>query len=215
MNIPGRFSTFSRELDLIHTSSIRSLTEYCLATVPDYFFTAPASSSGKYHPTYALGEGGLVRHTKAAVAIFRELVKADVPMWYQYIDRDSLGIPLDAQEINDICVPALILHDTFKLGVPSPDGKIHEHSCHEHPLLAAQHVEQAISKFHFTLHESEVVSMIPYVIASHMGKWNLSPYSSYILPAPTSWIARLVHLCDYLASRKYIEIQTEVNNNRA
>lgn len=33
------------------------------ARVPPEWWTAPASSSGQYHPTFALGDGGLVRHS--------------------------------------------------------------------------------------------------------------------------------------------------------
>ena len=49
-------------------------------------------------------------------------------------------------------------------------------------------------------------------IRSHMGKWNMSKYSSAILPTPMmgDWVAKLVHLCDLLASRKQSEYQFEV-----
>lgn len=58
--------TFKKELSLIKNENIRNFVKEFLNTVPDYFFTVAASSTGKYHPNYALGEGGLVRHTKAA-----------------------------------------------------------------------------------------------------------------------------------------------------
>ena len=31
------------------------------------FWTMPASTSGKYHPAHSLGQGGLIRHTRAVV----------------------------------------------------------------------------------------------------------------------------------------------------
>ena len=40
-----------------------------IGLLPDYFFRVAASSTGKYHPAFSLGEGGLLRHTKAAVRI--------------------------------------------------------------------------------------------------------------------------------------------------
>lgn len=34
--------------------------------LPDYFFEAPASSTGKYHPAFANEPGGLILHSLAA-----------------------------------------------------------------------------------------------------------------------------------------------------
>ncbi len=63
---------FEKEIDWIHSQAVREFAKYCVNNLPEYFFTVPASSSGKYHPSYALGDGGLVRHTKAAVTIAHE-----------------------------------------------------------------------------------------------------------------------------------------------
>ena len=60
---------FEEELQLIKDDGIRDLVVEVLKTVKDDFFHAPASSTGKYHPDYALGDGGLYRHTRAAVKI--------------------------------------------------------------------------------------------------------------------------------------------------
>ena len=57
--------TFEKEIGWIHSEKIAKFATYCVNNLPAYFFTVPASSSGKYHPSYALGDGGLVRHTKA------------------------------------------------------------------------------------------------------------------------------------------------------
>ena len=46
--------------------------------LPEYFFEVAASSTGKYHPVYALGVGGLVRHTIAAVEIANEMYRMDM-----------------------------------------------------------------------------------------------------------------------------------------
>lgn len=43
-------------------TDIAKFTIEVLKQVPSYFYIVQASSSGRYHPTYALGEGGLVRH---------------------------------------------------------------------------------------------------------------------------------------------------------
>ena len=50
---------FAKELLLIEDKYIRETTEKIITELPDYFFRTAASSTGKYHPKYALGDGGL------------------------------------------------------------------------------------------------------------------------------------------------------------
>ena len=66
---------FNNELELIKNDRLRKSCEVLLNELPDYFYEIPASSTGKYHPKFALGEGGLVRHTKVAVRIAYEIIK--------------------------------------------------------------------------------------------------------------------------------------------
>ena len=74
---------FATELSYIMDDTLRTFISQCLDGLPNYFRHIGASTSGKYHPAYTLGEGGLVRHTKAAVGIAKELIRAD-PFWYNY-----------------------------------------------------------------------------------------------------------------------------------
>ena len=62
-----RLHMFKPELGTIKSQVYSDFAEAAIISLPDYFFEIPASSTGKYHPSYALGTGGLVRHTKAAV----------------------------------------------------------------------------------------------------------------------------------------------------
>ena len=39
-------------------------------------------------------------------------------------------------------------------------------------------------------------------IETHMGKWNTSKHSEVVLPRPKTAIQYMVHLADYIASRK-------------
>ena len=64
---------FKKELSYIKNKKVIKDLKYLIELLPDYFFEIPASSTGKYHPSYALGEHGLIRHTKAAVRIAYEL----------------------------------------------------------------------------------------------------------------------------------------------
>ena len=72
--------------------------------MPDYFFHVAASSTGKYHPKYALGDGGLLRHTKAAVRIAHELLIN--PSITNFTDDEK-----------DLIIMALTLHDGLKSGL--------------------------------------------------------------------------------------------------
>lgn len=203
-----RLATFAEEISYIQDPIIRSFVCQCLTKVPEYFFHIPASSSGKYHPSYALGEGGLVRHTKAAVKIYQDFAGCDAPLWY---NKDYSVEYLNAFRFNDAAIAALILHDTFKWGVIDTDEPFPEngHTVHEHPVFAAKFVTDQYEAVMDQLDKDTVVTLasIAQAIASHMGKWTVSKYSTTILPAPQDWLGRIVHMCDLLASRKHIEVQ--------
>ena len=66
---------FEVELSKISSQEVRVSTETVLEMLPDYFYEIPASSSGKYHPQFSLGKGGLVRHVKVAMRILEEIFK--------------------------------------------------------------------------------------------------------------------------------------------
>ena len=148
--------------------------------VPDYFWLVAASSSGKYHPWYSLGYGGLVRHTKAAVKIASDLLELEQ---YRHLSKDYI-------------LAALILHDTFKHGL---NGE--QYTVFEHPLVAASQVyKNCLPEFKDDMYEISVL------IASHMGQWT-SVENKPILPAPVTEDQKFVHLCDFLASRRYITVE--------
>lgn len=58
----------------------------------------------------------------------------------------------------------------------------------------------------------EDVKFLCSVIESHMGPWNTHPYTKEeILPKPKDKYQNFVHMCDYLASRKFLDIKFEDN----
>ena len=65
---------FLDELELINDEELSEALLKIIEMLPEYWFHEAASSTGKYHPTYALGEGGLLRHSKAAIRIGYELL---------------------------------------------------------------------------------------------------------------------------------------------
>lgn len=157
---------------------------------PDhYFWTVPASSSGKYHPTYALGEGGLVRHTIAAMLIAEDMLTIS-----------TIKDPND----QDIVYASLAMHDFCKQGLPPNNSR----TIFEHPMVGADewiNFAQAFNCPRVRI-DPAMVDTIAGCIRSHMGQWNTNKFSRTELPIPVTKLQRFVHACDYLASRKRIEV---------
>ena len=180
-------SNLIAEVKLIRDERLRLwVARYLDSCVPAYFFTVPASSSGKYHPQYALGEGGLVRHTKAAVQIAEELLQLE-----QYSD-----LP------HDEIISALIIHDTFKQGYKQG------HTVFDHPNIAADMFMDfmTVSKADISVVQ---VTLISSLVRTHMGQWTTCNYSDVVLEKPITKEQQFVHMCDYLASRKNIIVRVE------
>lgn len=184
---------FKDEINYIKDSRIRENLEKMINLLPDYFFTIPASSTGKYHPEFASGEGGLVRHTKVALKIANEL-----------LNNDSIA-PSFTKDESDLILFALLIHDGLKCGLE------HERYVRfDHPILISNYLKEQSENL--TLKKNEI-NLICSMLESHMGPWNTNNYSDVILPKPESRYQRFVHMCDYLASRKFINVLFDSNNN--
>ena len=181
----NRKEIFELELSYIEDDSLRELVEDCLDKAPDYFYHIGASSTGKYHPSYALGEGGLIRHTQAAVRVAHSLLQLEM---YAPIAKH-----------HDEIIAALILHDSVKKGF----NESMQYTVFEHPDCAAELFRKTAVQHNF---DAEVVNSICGMIRAHMGQWNTNKRSSVILRTPQNKVENFVHQCDYLASRKFIEI---------
>jgi hypothetical protein len=181
-----KLDALKREINLINSPEIREFVVQAVKILPNYFFTVPASSTGKYHPDYALGEGGLLRHTKAAVGIALELLRLEM-----FSNHYSSGQ-------QDAIIAALILHDGAKSGIPKQ-----KYTIKNHPRAITAHLEKNLGNEDCPL--SDVQRQAIYgLMESHMGQWTESDADSP-LPKPTTQARRFVHLCDYLASRKQLE----------
>lgn len=168
----------------IQNSEIKKFVEEILKKVPKYFWVIPASSTGKYHPGYALGEGGLIRHTRAAVQIALDLFRNDTIQNFKPVEKD-------------IIIAALILHDSVKNG---PGGK---YTTADHGMLVEQ-----LAKFDVEAADpNDPKAIIFKCVRSHMGQWNEDYRTNKVVaPKPVARIERFVHMCDYLASRKCLEL---------
>lgn len=185
MTTEEKVQIFSGELEWIRDEKIRGFLREALSSLPYYFFTVAASSTGKYHPSYALGDGGLVRHTKAAVAIAKDLLGLE--MYGRY-----------SVEEKDLILAALVLHDGIKHG---PNGGTY--TSFRHPLDCVDFLHTLPWQEYLTENQ---MNMLCSAISSHMGSWNTSRSSREVLPKPQTAMQKFVHQCDYLASRKYLEV---------
>lgn len=188
----NKVKSFNTEINYIKNERYKKSLINLVELIPDYFFEIAASSTGKYHPSFSLGEGGLLRHTKVAVKIAKSL-----------LDNPTFGDKYKDSE-KDLMLIGLILHDSIKHGF---DGS--EYTVAKHPLIACQFIKdnKGVTKF-----EESEIEFITNVIESHMGPWNTDYLTKEeILPKPQNKYQNFVHMCDYLASRKFLDIKFENN----
>ena len=182
---------FEREFSSYESKSgLEEWTVDVLGTLPDYFWTCAASSTGKHHNRVQNGTGGNLIHTKMNVQVANILFSMDR---FAKMFSDPL--------MRDMIRTALILHDGMKYGDGSSRFVVHEH-----PVLMAQYLTSG--RWDGSLPES-MLSMIAGMIASHSGRWTTSQYSPVVLPYPKTDEEYFVHACDYLGSRPDIMVSVQ------
>ena len=189
MTTEERINLFTRELSYISDSNLKEFAKAILKDADEYFFTVPASSTGKYHPDFARGNGGLVRHTKAVVYFTNEITRSE--MEFKLLDRHTA----------DLLLVAALAHDIKKQG----DG-IEGHTVKEHPTLAAKFIKKLWfdKEGNFNISGNDI-DYIYEVIESHMGPWQE--------PKPETRNQLIVYYADYIASRKEIVGLSFIDNN--
>ena len=172
---------FEREINLIVDEELRmAVKSYMEEATPDYFWTDGASSSGKYHPQFSQGVGGLVRHTKAVVMFAEELLRMSS---YAYM----------REEYKDYVIAACILHDTAKYGIEGFDKA--EYKNH------AKNASKAFFNYCTLVIDYTPHFLLLNAIESHMGQWSTDREDR-----PFTSVDRCVHMADYMASRSFIDI---------
>ena len=173
------------EVNMITDTAVRTLVQNVLDAAPACFWTMPAATTGKYHPAYALGDGGLIRHTKAVVRLTAHLLNME-------------GIDAAMPDYS-LAIAAAILHDSCK-------KNDHEtYTAFDHPLRAAELIQTTADLSAMgghTMPPPAAVRTLCAAVACHMGRWNSNNRTGQTLPVPLTHLQRLVHTADYLASRK-------------
>lgn len=157
----------------IEDPKVRALVSRALREAPDYFWSAPSSSSGKHHPVDEHGAGGLVLHTVRVFNVAESMIPSLV------------GCTILGAGHPDIIKAGAILHDIYRYGLLD----IAELATNKaHPEYAANAILTMIE-------DIPQKKQIAFCVERHMGRWG------QVLPNSTDeWI---VHFADTIATKYY------------
>lgn len=172
-------------LSTIVNDDIREFAQALVETLPAYIWEVGASSTGKYHPAYSLGVGGLMRHQIAVVRFLN-----------YFFELEQYNTKFTSREMDLMRVAGLV-HDGRKSGEQN-DYARSKFTKFDHPIQMANVIRSYEGKY---LNHDEL-EFIAHCIESHMGQWNTDRKSSVVLQKPMDDYQHFVHLADYLASRK-------------
>lgn len=182
---------FEPFFDKIKDKRMKEFAEYLFDQLPDYWFVKSASSTGKYHPKFANGNGGLVRHTLAMCKIWETL--------YRGFPTEFMG----AVDILGDGLIACIFHDALKYGTEEtfPDGLSYTTKGHESD--AADWFLRQFGEYYKRngLDKDALLDDIERIegaIRYHMGPWSKEG-------APKTFFEQLIFIADYMASSKWHE----------
>lgn len=179
-------------LNTFENEDIKEFAIVLLDNLPEYIWHVGASSTGKYHPSYCLGELGLMRHQIAVVRFLN---------FFFELEQYNKIIP---SRERDLLRVAALVHDGRKSGSQS-DYERNKYTKFDHPLQMATAIRSYDGKY---LNHEEI-ELIAHCIESHMGQFNVDRKTGECLPKPEDMHQELVHLADYLASRKSLTMDFE------
>ena len=179
---------FSPMLKDFETEEMKAYFMDMVAEIPDYIFTMPSSTSGKYHNATQCKPHGQIYHAImfAEIMNYRLALKGNMEKFKSPAQRDAMR-----------CVP--FFHDAIKCGL---NGSTY--TVHEHPMLAGQWVRE--TKVEHDIDE-KIKEAIARMCERHSGEWTSSKKSKVVLPEPENAMELFVHECDILSSRNNIDMQ--------
>lgn len=183
-------AVFKELLDRFETEEIRLYCEDMIENIPDYIFTMPSSTTGKWHNKTQCLPHGQVYH----IIMFGKI--ANYRLSLKYNKEKKFSDP----RVRDGIRCCAIFHDAWKCG----DGTS-QYTVHEHPIIAAEWVRNTNVEHDV---DEEMKEFIAGMCAAHSGEWTTAKRGSkVILPEPQIEAEIFVHECDYLASRSDIDMQ--------
>lgn len=179
---------FLIEVDKIQDAKLKKAAKAMVKDAPDYFWHVAASSTGKYHPECDLGDGGLVRHSIMVSRVADDFVTSEMFCRDNQINRDIARV-------------ATLFHDIIKHGPVADDGTYSQYTVFLHPRYASDFIREHLVAAKV---DSLQIEMICGAVYTHMGKWCVDSRSGDALSKPRTDFEKLIHMADYVASRKYI-----------
>lgn len=171
--------------ETITNEDIREFAGVLVEGLPSYIWEVGAASTGKYHPAYALGLGGLMRHQVAVVRFLNF-----------FFELEQYNTKFTSREMDLMRVAGLV-HDGRKSG-EQPDYERSKFTKFDHPIQMANVIRSYDGQY---LNHDDI-EFVARCVESHMGAWNTDRKSKTVLPKPMDEYQQIVHLADYLASRK-------------
>ena len=181
---------FENFLAQYETNCVRDYATDMLVANDDINWVIPASTSGKYHNSQQLGDGGQLRHVLLVCSICNHLLS---------LKSIKDKADFDTRFKRDLIRTACLLHDCKKTNGGNK-------TVHEHPILGASFVLDTEVEHDVDLDTKKYIASL---IETHSGQWRASKYSEVVLPEIKNDAQLFVHVCDYLGSRtdiiKYFE----------
>ena len=183
-----KIAVFQPYLDEFETDKMRLYCTDMIEKIPDYIFTMPSSTSGKYHNATQCQPHGQIYHIImfAEIMNYRLALKGNQEKFKSPAQRDAMR-----------CVP--FFHDALKCGT---DGG--QWTVHEHPMLAGTWVRETNVEHDI---EDNIKEAIARMCERHSGEWTSSKKSKVVLPEPENAMELFCHECDILSSRNNIDMQ--------
>lgn len=187
MKNQNKFNVFEPMLTNFETDLIKNYFVDMIQEIPDYIFTMPSSTSGKYHNKTQCEAYGQVYHAYmfSEILNYRLNLKGNKEKYCNPILRDCMR-----------CVP--VFHDAIKCGL---NGS--QHTVHEHPMLAHDWVLNTAVEHDI---DQKLIKLIAEMCAAHSGEWTSSKRSKVVLPEPKNDMELFIHECDILSSRNNIDM---------
>lgn len=164
------------------TEEFRAYFLDMVAEIPDYIFTMPSSTSGKFHNATQCQMYGQIYHIYMFDSILnhRLRLKLNKELYPTPEERDAMR-----------CVP--VFHDAIKCGW---NGS--RYTVQDHPILASKWVLSTKVTHDIP---NEFKQMIADMCEAHSGEWNKNRAGQVIMSEPRNPREFFIHECDILASR--------------
>ena len=177
MSKVAKISAFYKYIILIKDEALRGFVKAMLLKADEEYWTAPASSTGRYHPACSNRIHGLLVHVRRALLIAENLCAA-------------CKLPQDEK---DVVLASVILHDLAK----TVDYK--NHALKVRSMVTQEELKSFEGQEQRGL---ELVGVVLDCIDLHMGVWTVSSRAKDI--HDYSLLETITYFSDYLSSRKEI-----------